>query len=49
MARPSKLQINALPDPVLDRRDVIPLLFVFAALGFASAGLVLVAVKELTG
>jgi phosphonopyruvate decarboxylase len=26
MARPSKLQINALPDPVLDRRDVIPLL-----------------------
>ncbi len=26
MARPTKLQINALPDPVLDRRDVIPLL-----------------------
>lgn len=26
MARPHKLQINALPEPVLDRRDVIPLL-----------------------
>jgi len=26
MARPKKLQVNALPEPVLDRRDVIPLL-----------------------
>ena len=26
MARPKKLQINALPDPVLDRREVIPML-----------------------
>ena len=26
MARPRKLQINMLPDPVLDRREVIPLL-----------------------
>ncbi|MBI5547052.1 MAG: HAMP domain-containing protein, partial [Deltaproteobacteria bacterium] len=31
------------------RRDVLPLLFIFAALGLASAGLVLVAAQELTG
>ncbi|HEY3448439.1 MAG TPA: ATP-binding protein [Myxococcales bacterium] len=31
------------------RRDIVPLLFVFAALGLASAGLVLITVQELTG